>query len=259
MKRVLILGGTTEATALATQAAALEGFQIISSLAGRTQQPVLPAGAVRIGGFGGATGLVDYLQTAAIDLLIDATHPFAAQISQNAAAAAATCQIPHLMLVRPAWQPEVGDRWIEVPSYEAAAAVLPGSAQRVFLTIGRQELATFAPLSLWFLMRMIDPPLPETPVPNGRLLLERGPFALESEQRLLTDHAVDTIVSKNSGGAATYAKIAAARSLGIPVVMVQRSPLPPGDQVSTAAAAIAWLLSQSEGIIPTPTSQRVES
>lgn len=249
MKRVLILGGTTEAMELAAKAATLAGllerFQIISSLAGRTQQPALPTGAVRVGGFGGVTGLVDYLQTAAIDLLIDATHPFAAQISQNAAAAAATCQIPHLMLVRPAWQPETGDRWIEVPSPAAAATVLSGFAQRVFLTIGRQELATFAPLPLWFLMRMIDPPLPETPVPNGLLLLERGPFALATEQQLLTQHQIDAIVSKNSGGAATYAKILAARSLEIPVVMIQRSPLPPGDQVSTPTDAIAWLLHQT--------------
>jgi precorrin-6A/cobalt-precorrin-6A reductase len=244
MPRVLILGGTAEATALATQAAQLEGFQIISSLAGRTQRPTFPIGAVRVGGFGGPSGLVDYLQANAIDLLVDATHPFAAQISHHAAAAAAVCQIPHLLLVRPAWEPEPNDRWIEVPSIAAAAEVLPELAQRVFLTIGRQELSAFAALPLWFLMRMIDPPQPGTAVPPGLLLLERGPFDLAAEQHLLTHHQIDTIVSKNSGGPATYAKIVAARNLQIPVVMVQRSPLPPGDQVATISEAIAWLQNQ---------------
>ena len=241
MKRVLILGGTAEATELAAQAAQLEEFQIISSLAGRTQQPTLPTGEVRVGGFGGPAGLADYLQSTAIDLLVDATHPFAAQISHHAATAAAAVPIPRLMLVRPPWQPEPDDRWIEVPSPQAAAAALPEIAQRVFLTIGRQELPTFAPLPLWFLMRMIDPPQPGTAVPQGLLLLERGPFALAAEQHLLTHHSIDTIVSKNSGGSATHAKIIAARSLGIPVMMIQRSPLPLGEQVATVADAIAWL------------------
>jgi precorrin-6A/cobalt-precorrin-6A reductase len=244
MPRVLILGGTAEATELAAQAAQLEEFQIISSLAGRTQRPTLPTGAVRVGGFGGPSGLVDYLQANAIDLLVDATHPFAAQISHHAAAAAAACQIPRLLLVRPVWEPEPDDRWVEVPSIAAATEVLPKLAQRVFLTIGRQELAAFAALPLWFLMRMIDLPQPGTAVPPGLLLLERGPFALAAEQDLLTQHQIDTIVSKNSGGSATYAKIVAARNLGLPVVMVQRSPLPPGEQVATIADAIAWLQSQ---------------
>ena len=241
MKRVLILGGTAEAVALAAQATQLEKFQIVSSLAGRTKQPALPPGEVRVGGFGGPSGLVDYLQTHAIDRLVDATHPFAAQISRHAAAAAAACRIPHLLLVRPAWEPEPDDRWIEVPSIAAAAGVLPKLAQRVFLTIGRQELPAFAALPFWFLMRMIDPPQPGTAVPPGLLLLERGPFALAAEQHLLTQHQIDTIVSKNSGGPATYAKIQAARNLQLPVVMVQRSPLPPAEQVATVAAAIEWL------------------
>ncbi|HEY9906220.1 MAG TPA: cobalt-precorrin-6A reductase [Thermosynechococcaceae cyanobacterium] len=241
MKRVLLLGGTTEATELAAQATLLEDIEVISSLAGRTQHPTSLPGTVRVGGFGGEAGLADYLRAEAIDLLIDATHPFAAQISHHSAAAAARCQIPRLMITRPPWQPEAGDRWVEVVNNAAAAQVLPSIAKRVFLTIGRQDLATFAPLDLWFLMRMIDPPSVGTAIPNGLLLQARGPFEVAGEKQLLTDHAIEAIVSKNSGGEATYAKIIAAREIGVPVVMVQRSPLPPGAQVATVAEAIAWL------------------
>ncbi|MEB3294304.1 MAG: precorrin-6A/cobalt-precorrin-6A reductase, partial [Synechococcales bacterium] len=168
-KRLLILGGTTEAIALAQQVhQESDRWQVISSLAGRTQQPVLPTGQVRQGGFGGIDGLMTYLQTAQIDGVIDATHPFAEQISWNAATATATLGIPHVMLVRSAWQPEAGDRWLEVPTNAAAAEILPALAQRIFLTIGRQELSAFAHLqSLWFLMRMIDPPQP--PIPPGEV------------------------------------------------------------------------------------------
>jgi precorrin-6A/cobalt-precorrin-6A reductase len=177
-----------------------------------------------------------------IDGLIDATHPFAAQISFNAAAAAAEVGIPHLMLIRPAWERTEGDRWIEVDDHEAAAATLPDLAQRIFLTIGRQELAAFAHLQdLWFLMRMIDPPLPDAAVPPGKLLLERGPFSLDEERSLLKQYQIGAIVSKNSGGDATYAKIIAARELGIPVVMIQRPPIPPGDSVADIESALAWL------------------
>jgi precorrin-6A/cobalt-precorrin-6A reductase len=177
-----------------------------------------------------------------IDGLIDATHPFAAQISFNAAAAAAEVGIPHLMLIRPVWERTEGDRWIEVDDHEAAAATLPDLAQRIFLTIGRQELAAFAHLQdLWFLMRMIDPPLPDAAVPPGKLLLERGPFSLDEERSLLKQYQIGAIVSKNSGGDATYAKIIAARELGIPVVMIQRPPIPPGDSVADIESALAWL------------------
>jgi precorrin-6A/cobalt-precorrin-6A reductase len=240
MKRVLILGGTGDAAELAAQAAELP-LEIISSLAGRTRLPTVPAGSLRVGGFGGEAGLVEYLQQQQIDLLIDATHPFAAQISWNAAAAARICQIPHLLLLRPAWQKHPDDNWLEVTSNAAAADMLPELGQRVFLTIGRQELVSFAHLhTLWFLMRMIDPPQ-DTAIPPGELILERGPFTLEHERMLLQTHRIEVIVSKNSGGESTYAKIIAARQMHLPVVMVQRPMMPTGKQVATVEDAIVWL------------------
>jgi precorrin-6A/cobalt-precorrin-6A reductase len=240
-KRLLILGGTGDAIALAQQAAQLsDRFDIISSLAGRTQQPLLPPGAVRQGGFGGVAGLVTYLQTQQIDCLIDATHPFAAQISWNAAQATTRLGIPHLMLVRSAWQAEAGDRWFDVESSEAAAALLPSIANRIFLTIGRQELSAFAHLEpLWFVMRMIDPPHP--PTPPGEVILARGPFSLGAERELMQRYHIQAIVSKNSGGTATYAKILAARELGLPVVMIQRPATPAVRQVETVNVALQWL------------------
>ena len=245
MKRVLILGGTGEAAQLAARAATLPGVEVITSLAGRTRQPVTPSGRVRIGGFGGDAGLADYMRAQRIDLLIDATHPFAALISFNAATAARACGLPHLLLLRPAWEPVAGDCWIAVESIAAAVSILPSLAQRVFLTIGRQDLAAFAPLTaLWFLMRMIDPPTPDTPVPPGTLVLDRGPFTLEDERELLQAYAIEAIVSKNSGGDATYAKMIAARELALPVVMVQRPAIPEGEQVTDVEAALAWLARQ---------------
>jgi precorrin-6A/cobalt-precorrin-6A reductase len=242
MKRVLILGGTGEAAQLAAQAVALPGVEVITSMAGRVRHPVAPAGRMRIGGFGGAAGLMDYVREQHIELLIDATHPFATQMSHHAATAAQACGLPHLMLVRPPWEPVSGDRWLAVESLAAAVATLPGIARRVFLTIGRQELAAFAPLQgLWFLMRMIDPPVPDTPVPPGTLILERGPFTLEDERQLLQTYAIEAMVSKNSGGDATYAKIIAARELGLAVVMIQRPPMPVGEQVTDVEHAMAWL------------------
>lgn len=240
-KRLLILGGTTEATQLATQAAKMPDLEVISSLAGRTQQPINPAGTVRSGGFGGVEGLVHYLQDQQIDLVIDATHPFAAQISWNAAIAVDRSSIPRLSIVRPAWKSE--PHWIEVESNEAAAAILPDLAQRIFLTIGRQELSTFAHLTeLWFLMRMIDPP--ETAIPPGKVLLARAPFSVEQERAWMQEYEIQAIVSKNSGGDATVSKLIAARELKLPVVMVQRPPMPDGEQVSEVQSALDWINQQ---------------
>lgn len=247
-KRLLILGGTGEAAELAQAIATtsrLADLEVIVSLAGRTQQPVQDS--TRIGGFGGVEGLIDYLQTNIIELLIDATHPFAAQISYHAHLATSSVQIPYLMLIRPAWVKIDGDRWIEVTSNAAAAETLlelsnNNLAQRIFLTIGRQELSAYSHLkNQWFLMRMIDPPQANTSQPPGQLLLDRGPFTLAKERSLIQQYHIDLIVSKNSGGDATYGKIMAARELGLPVVMIQRPPLPAGEQVSTIAEAIAWL------------------
>jgi precorrin-6A/cobalt-precorrin-6A reductase len=240
--RILILGGTGDAAALAAQISLVPGVDVMTSLAGRTQQPAALSGTVRVGGFGGPEGLIAYLREQRIKVLIDATHPFAAQISWNAATAAIATQVPHLMLVRPAWKKVTDDRWLEVESVEAAAQAIPTNAQRIFLTIGRQQLAPFVSLTgHWFLMRSIDPPAPDVALPNGELLLDRGPFTLESEIALLKQHTIEAIVSKNSGGDATYAKISAARELELPVVMVQRPAMPQGERVKDVASAVTWL------------------
>ncbi len=203
----------------------------------------------RIGGFGGVFGLTDYLRKQQIDLLIDATHPFATQISCHAAIAASKMNIPHLMLKRPSWQKTEGDRWLEVESNEIAARVLPNLAQRVFMTIGRQELINYAHLkNLWFLMRMINQPPLDSPIPPGKILTARGPFSVLEERSLLQKYKIEAIVSKNSGGDATHAKILVARELGIPVVMIQRPSLPEGEQVSDVESAISWLKTYSNRI-----------
>jgi precorrin-6A/cobalt-precorrin-6A reductase len=242
IKRLLILGGTGNAVQLAAQTVNIPGLETITALAGRTSQPGAVASAVRVGGFGGETGLVEYLQIMAIDLLIDATHPFAAQISWNAARAAAAVGIPRLMFIRPGWIGSGEDNWLEVDSIERAVATIPATAQRIFLTIGRQQLAPFASLTdRWCLIRSIDPPESDLTLPPGKLLLDRGPFSLAQERQLLRDYRIQAIVSKNSGGDATYAKIIAARELGIPVVMIQRPIVPEGDRVETVSDSIEWL------------------
>jgi precorrin-6A/cobalt-precorrin-6A reductase len=242
MKRLVILGGTGDAVNLANLAMSLPGLEVITTLAGRTRQPKKIAGVVRIGGFGGEAGLLEYLQTEKIDLLIDATHPFAARMSWNAAGAATTMDIPWLLLVRPAWERSSADNWIEVESVEAAVSAIPDTAQRIFLTIGRQQLALFATLTdRWCLMRSIDPPDINIQLPPGKLLLDRGPYILEQELQLFREYQIQAIVSKNSGGDATAAKIIAAREMGLPVVMVQRPIVPAGDRVPNVLGAIEWL------------------
>ncbi|WP_445633957.1 Cobalt-precorrin-6x reductase [Nostoc sp. DSM 114161] len=243
MIRILILGGTGDAAQLAARLATIQGVEAITSLAGRTREPSVPLGDLRVGGFGGVAGLANYLEVIQIDLLIDATHPFASQISWNAVDAATKVGIPHLMLIRPPWQKVSGDRWIEVDSVAAAATALQNQAQRVFLTVGRQELAAFAHLKdIWFLMRTIDPPAADALVPPGMLLCDRGPFTLNNESEILIHHNIDTIVSKNSGGDATYAKIIAARELDVKVVMVNRPAIPPANYVTNIDDALAWVL-----------------
>ena len=241
-KRVLILGGIGDSWKLARLASTIPGFEVINSLAGRTCRSIMRFKPTRVGGFGGLPGLKDYLREQKIDLLIDATHPFASKISCNAVIATSELKIPHLMLVRPAWKKIESDRWLEVESNEVAAKVLPELASRIFLSIGRQELASYTHLKdLWFLMRMIESPQPYTSVPPGKILTERGPFSLGEERSLLEKYQIETIVSKNSGGNATYPKIVAARELSIPVVMIQRPFLPEGDQVSDVESAVSWL------------------
>ncbi|WP_413175703.1 cobalt-precorrin-6A reductase [Anabaena azotica] len=250
MLRVLILGGTGDAAELVARISNITGIEAIASLAGRTREPVLPTGNVRVGGFGGVTGLVEYLQHQQIHVLIDATHPFANHISWNAAAAATAAGIPRLLFNRPPWEKFPSDNWIEVENITDAAAVLEQQAlenqvKRVFLTIGRQEVSAFSHLQeLWFLMRMIDQPNADIVTPPGMTLCDRGPFNLENEREILNHHQIDTIVSKNSGGNATYPKIIAAREMGIKVVMVNRPPIPPGEQVPDVESAVKWLLNK---------------
>jgi precorrin-6A/cobalt-precorrin-6A reductase len=223
--RLLILGGTGEARALASRLvdAYPQQLEIITSMAGRTARPLAVAGRVRRGGFGGEAGLARYLRRARIDLLVDATHPFAEAISAHAAMAAAKAGVRLIALERPIWVPQPGDRWIEVPDAMAAAAALPGLGQRAWLTVGGRELPAFRHLTdMWFLVRRIDRPAGGLALKRGRLILGRGPFDEEGEQALIRRHRIDVLVTKASGGDATAPKLAAARAAGLPVVMIRR-------------------------------------
>ena len=243
-KRLLILGGTTEAASLARIAVdGLSGrLDIVSSLAGRTEPSPALAGAVRSGGFGGADGLADFLEAARIDLVVDATHPFAAVISAHARTACERRGVPRLMVVRPPWRPEPDDRWTEVTDGDAAAALLPSVARRAFLTVGTHSLSPFAGLAdLWFLVRVMTPPEEPLPLTHCEVVIERPPFTVEHEQALMAGHQVDVLVTKQSGGTAGAAKLAAARRLGLPVVLVARPPQEPGEAVETADQAFDWL------------------
>ncbi|TPI10095.1 cobalt-precorrin-6A reductase [Mesorhizobium sp. B4-1-3] len=225
--RILILGGTTEARQLAGKLARRTDFSVTLSLAGRTESPVAQGVPLRVGGFGGADGLAAYLSDNRIDLLIDATHPYAARISANAAEATRQSGVPILALRRPGWEPVAGDRWTLVESAAEAAKALGEAPRRVFLAIGRQEADVFeaAPRHR-YLIRSVDPVEPKLAVPDALYLLARGPFPEPEERALIERYGVDAVVSKNSGGEATYGKIAAARGLGIEVVMIRRPPLP---------------------------------
>jgi precorrin-6A/cobalt-precorrin-6A reductase len=242
--RILILGGTGEARELATELAAA-GREVMSSLAGRVSRPKLPDGPVRIGGFGGADGLAAYLHDAGITHLVDATHPFAETITANAARAAASAGVPRLVLRRPEWRADPS--WEPVPDIRAAAGAVarwPGEA--VFLTTGRRDLAAFAADDRHrFLVRTVDPPQGPVP-PRMTLILDRGPYTVESESALIRDHGIGLLVTKNSGGPMTAAKLTAARDLAVQVVMVRRPPLPTGSTVvATVPEAIRWLMGPS--------------
>ncbi|MGW3679165.1 cobalt-precorrin-6A reductase [Streptomyces prasinus] len=227
---VLILGGTTEARRLAELLAddPLPSLRVTNSLAGRVAAPRTPPGEVRVGGFGGADGLAAWLRGNEVDLLIDATHPFAGTISFHAARAATTTHVPLLALRRPGWLPVEGDLWHEAGSLAEAAGLLPALGRRVFLTTGRMGLAAFAHLhEPWFLVRSVDAPGAPHP-PRMEVLLDRGPFTLDGERELLRRHRIDVVVTKDSGGAATAPKLTAAREAGVPVVVVRRPPAPDG-------------------------------
>lgn len=227
MHHILILGGTSEARRLASLLAGRGDCEIVLSLAGRTKAPVEQPVPVRTGGFGGAAGLARYLEAEHASLLIDATHPYAARISRNAAEAAEAARVPLIALRRPAWERVDGDRWTMVGSVEEAVAALGEAPRRVMVTLGRQELLPFeAAPQHGYLIRSVDPVEPPLGVPDATYILGRGPFDESSERALLRKHQIEAIVSKNSGGRATYGKIAAARKLGIEVVMIDRPELP---------------------------------
>jgi precorrin-6A/cobalt-precorrin-6A reductase len=239
--RVLILAGTSEAAALAEACAGREGLVAISSLAGRTCTPRPLPGTVRVGGFGGAGGLERFLRSERIERLVDASHPFAVQIGRHAVAACRAAGVPRLRLLRPPWRAVAGDHWHEVDSLADAAQLLPEVGRRVFLTVGQKELGAFAGVAqVWFLVRTIEPPA-AMPLAQALCLQARGPFALADELALLREHRIDVLVTKASGGTATYPKLAAARELGLPVIMLRRPTPPPGPLVDNIEAALAWL------------------
>jgi precorrin-6A/cobalt-precorrin-6A reductase len=246
--RVLILGGTHEAFHLAERLADVAGIEIISSLAGRTRDPRVPRGQVRMGGFGGAEGLARYLREERITHLVNATHPFAERISANAIAAAGTAGIPLLRLLRTAWTPCLGDRWIAAGHASEAAELCRREGGRIFLTVGSGEIETFAGIhNAHFLVRMIDVP-DMLPLSDYRVIAARGPFSLQDELRLIAEHHIGLLVAKNSGGEATYAKIEAARRMDLPVIMIERPPIaldPRSPALPTVDEVVSWLQAQA--------------
>jgi precorrin-6A/cobalt-precorrin-6A reductase len=240
---VLVLGGTAEARALAAALDARPGLRVVSSLAGRVSAPSLPAGEVRIGGFGGVPGLTGWLNEHRAAAVVDATHPFAERISAIAVQACAGTSTPLIRLQRPGWagRPDAGC-WHWVGSLPDAAALLPGLGRRVLLTTGRQGLATFYPLAtrVWFLARCVDPPEPSPPA-GVEVILDRGPYTLAGELVLLRRHRIDVLVTKDSGGDLTVAKLDAAARLGLPVVVVRRPAEADAASVRTVEAALGWL------------------
>jgi precorrin-6A/cobalt-precorrin-6A reductase len=242
MMRVLILGGTSEARQLAERLAARPALAVTLSLAGRTAVPVQQPVPVRSGGFGGAVGLAGYLKDHRVDILIDATHPYAGRISANAAAAAQTSGVRFVALRRPPWIACAGDRWIEVDDLADAMCALGGAPRRVFVPLGRNDLAalTQAPQH-FYLIRSVDPVDPPLRLPRASYVTGRGPFCEADEIALMRGHDVDVVIAKNSGGDATYGKIAAARALAIAVIMLRRPLLADVPSVETVEEAVGFI------------------
>lgn len=241
-RTVLVLGGTAEARALAAALHDRGEQRVISTLAGRIARPRLPVGEVRVGGFGGPDGLAAYLRDERVDAVVDATHPFAERMSWSAAQACARTATALLRLERPPFARDPAIDWREVASLPEAAALLPAAGRRVFLTTGRQGLAAFAAITdAFFLVRCVQAPDAAALPPRHELILDRGPFDVAGELRLIDDHAIDVLVTKDSGGDMTQAKLAAARRRGLPVVIVARSPRPDVETVPTVEQVLAWL------------------
>jgi precorrin-6A/cobalt-precorrin-6A reductase len=240
--RVLILGGTADASRLVAAVAKDPRIDAVLSYAGRTENPTPPPISWRVGGFGGIDGLAGYLRTEKIARVIDATHPFAAQMSAHAIAACAIAAVPLLALERLPWQRVPGDHWIDVNDLAAAAEALGSAPRRVFLGIGRQHLEVFAahPQHV-YLVRLVDPPRAPLPLPGAEVIVARGPFDFASDRAMLSGHRIEILVARNAGGDSASAKIDAARDLGLPVVMVRRPVIPAREKVETVAEALRWL------------------
>jgi precorrin-6A/cobalt-precorrin-6A reductase len=256
-RNLLILGGTGEAARLARGAVARfgDGMIVTTALAGRTRHPGPLVGEVRIGGFGGSAGLAGYLVDGEVDRLIDATHPFASRISRAARLAAEWTGVPRLLLRRPPWRCHPLDRWIEVETIEAAALIVERVGKRAWLTVGAGAVGAFAASDrVRYLVRLIDKPRAALPLRCCEVVLGRGPFGVAEERQLLQRYAIDVLVCKASGGAATEAKLIAARELSLPVIMVRRPPPEPGPAVETVEAALDWLAGPGGALQGSPMS-----
>ncbi|MEP9375833.1 cobalt-precorrin-6A reductase [Aquabacter sp. CN5-332] len=239
---LLLLGGTAEARRLAGRLAGRDDLKLTLSLAGRTENPVPQPVPVRTGGFGGVEGLAQFLRDHAIGAVIDATHPYAAVISRNAATACAAVGVPLLALRRAPWARQAGDLWRDVADVPAAVEALGEAPRRVFLALGRNEVRAFAAAPQHsYVIRSVDPVVPPLAVPDAAYVVARGPFAEDDERALLGGHGIEIIVAKNSGGAATYAKMAAARALGIEVLLLRRPDMPEVEAVESLDEAVAWV------------------
>lgn len=245
--RVLILGGTAEARLLARDLGERygDGLDVITSLAGRTHAPAPLSGRVRRGGFGGAEGLEAFLRAEGIALVVDGTHPFAGRISANARVACDRAQVPRLALMRPEWTRQPDDHWHEVADSAAAARLLPQLGRRAFLTIGVQALEAFAGATdAWFLVRLVEPPRDPLPLAAHEVVTARAPFTIDDEIALMRQHHIDVLVSKMSGGAATAAKLDAARVLGLPVIMLKRPKAEAGPSATGVEEAMRWIAAE---------------
>jgi precorrin-6A/cobalt-precorrin-6A reductase len=239
--RALILGGTGDANQLA-EAFVREKIDAIYSYAGRTQIPLSHALPTRTGGFGGVDGLADFIREAGITHVIDATHPFAAEMSRHAVDACAATDIPLLALERAPWIRTDGDNWIEVADVNAAVTALPEKPTRVFLAIGRQHIAPFAAKPQHaYTLRFVDAPDGDLPLPGAKVIVSRGPFTLEGDRELMRIRGIESLVARNSGGAGARAKIDAARELGLPVIMIARPALPQRPRVENVEDVLVWL------------------
>lgn len=238
---VLLLGGTAEGRALAAGLGQVRGVSVTTSLAGRVKDPAKLPGQVRVGGFGGVNGLMAHLVAQKVGAVIDATHPFAAAMTRSAAEACSVLNVPFVRVDRPAWARRAVDRWHEVDTVAESAAEADRLGTRLLVTTGRQEASMFADVQAYCLLRSVEPPDPPLPA-DHEILLDKGPFGVAEEITLLKEKDIDVIVTKNSGGGATIAKIWAARELGLPVVMVRRPPLPQGlECVPDPEGAIEWV------------------